>query len=645
MGSINRVTDFRYSMQPCPPYSVASENFYKPALGEPYRPLIAIPSQVRSMVPWFQYCTDLWFTGFDPPKTLVPAAAMAPPVTSSDPVASTVTPQVSATQDPGAKKTAAGGDPTTLPPPLQHAPSPTETNTKPELRPQDPKETNQVSIGTSQTPQIKPVDDDPGTKHQDSSQQGGGSVDSSNSQSSSGGDPRISGDPSGQSNVHSGDGENSELPADPNQEAANDPTPSTPSQGASPARIATGSGSQHSSQNQMSDSEYSGPTTKSISTETTISLGSHVVVADQSGVRVDSVEVDPSQTPASISGGAAINQGNSIVVASQIFHLPTLTQLGTTVIAGQTVVPIANGALVQGTSVTSPSPVVISGTTVSVDKSHLYIGSKSYPLPTANPTPVTTLANGAIALPMPNAVSIYGTTLTAGAPAATFSGTAVSLDSSSNLIFGGTAQALPSFPQPTLRKDHVTTVNSVAVQLLSTGVSVAGTTLTPGAPPITASGSLVSLGSTVLAVGTSSIPVSFGISQSLITTIGGQVVTAAPSAVRIGSITLSPGAPGTTLGGTSVSLGSGGSLVVGSQMVVLGAPTGNLGGLIVGGFGSGGSTANGSLAVGVIPTNAKNGTNSGVQSFEGKTARLWGFNLDGLAGFAVAIPFILYLHI
>ena len=230
-------------MQPCPPYGVASENFYKPALGEPYRPLIAIPSQVRSMIPWFQYCTDLWFTGFDPPKTLVLAAAMAPPVTISDPVGPTVTPRASATQDPGVKKTAVGGDLTTLPPPLQHAPLPTEINTKPELKPEDPKETNQMSVGTSQIPQLKPVDDDPGTKHQDSSQQGGGSVDSSNSQSISSGDPKMPGNPSGQSNVQNGNGGNSGLPADPNQDAANDPMSPIQNQGTNPDQAATDLGS------------------------------------------------------------------------------------------------------------------------------------------------------------------------------------------------------------------------------------------------------------------------------------------------------------------------------------------------------------------------------------------------------------------
>lgn len=622
-------------MQPCPPYSVASKNFYKPAPGEPYRPLIAIPSQVRSMIPWFQYCTDLWFTGYDPPKTLNPAAAMAPPVTTSDSIAPTVTPQTSATQDPGAKKTAVGGDPTTIPPPLQHAPLPTETNTKPEPKPQDPNETNQVFIGTSQVPQIKPADDDPGSKHQGPSQQGGGSVDSSNSQSKEGGDPKISGDPNGQFNVQSGNSGNSGLPADPSHDATNDPTPPASNQGASPGQVAADPGSRHSSQNQISDSEDS---TRPAPTETTISLGRHAVVAGPSGVEVDGVKVSPNQAPASIFGIAAINQGNSIVVASQILHLPTPTQQSPTMIAGQTVVPMTNGVLIQGTPVTGTSPVAISGTTVSVDKSHLYIGSTSYPLPSANPAPVATLANGATALPLSNAVSIYGTTLTVGAPAATIAGTAVSLDSSNNLIFDGTAQALPSFPQPTLKIDQVTTINSVAFQLLPTGISVAGTTLTLGAPPMTASGSLVSLGSTVLAVGTSSVPVSFVTPQSLITTIGGQVITAAPSALKIGSVTLSPEASGTTLGGTFVSLGSSGSLVVGPQTVVLGAPTASLGGLIIGGSGPGGPTAKNSSVSVVIPTGANNGTISSVVEFEGKGARSRRLDLEGLAILAVAIP-------
>ena len=376
---------------------------------------------------------------------------------------------------------------------------------------------------------------------------------------------------------------------DPNQDATSKLTPTTQDQSANPAQVAADPGSQHSSLDQMSGPPYSGPITKTIPTEKTISLGSHAVVVGPSGVHIDGVEVNPSQPPASISGGAAINQGNSILVASQIFHLPLLKQLSTTVIAGQTVVPVASGVLIQGTPVTGTSPIIIFGTTVSVDPSHLFIGGNSYPLSTVNPTAVIILANGVIVLPMSNAVSIYGTTLTAGTPAAIISGTAVSLDFSIKIIFDGTAQALPSsFPQPILKTVHATTVNNVAVQQLLTGISVAGTILTPGAPLISASGSLVSLGSSFLAIGTSSVPVPFGTTKSLITTIGGQVVK---------------------------------------------------------GLESGGSTGNGSSISGAGRTGAYNGTISGVQTFEGKAVRFRRSDLEGLTSLATMIALSLYLHI
>ena len=584
------------------------------------------------MIPWFQYCTDLWFTGFDPPKTLVPAVAMAPPVTTSDPVDPIVTPQASATQDISAKKTAAVWNPIPLPSPLQHAPLPKETNQVPAIKPQ--------------TPQTKTVDD-PEPKNQGSSQQGSGPTDpsgQSNNQGSGSGDPKMAGDPSGQSNVQAGSG-SVNIPEGLDQDRSKDPSKPAHTPGGNPAQVATDPTSQQSPKNQIPDTGNLITKADATLAVTTISLASHAVVVGPSGVHVDGVEVNPSQTPASISGVVAVNQGNSIVVASQIFQLPALPESAPTTIAGQTIVPVANGVSIQGTTVTGTMPVIFSGTTVSVDKSHLYIGSKWYPLPTANPAAVMTLVNGAVALPMSNAVSIYGTTLTAGAPAATFSGAAVSLDSSSNLIFDGTAQALPSSLQTTSASDQVTTINSVAVKLLPSGISVAGTTLTPGAPAITVSGSPVSLNSTILAVGTSSVPVSFANPQTLITTIGGQAITAAATAVEIGRVTLSPGAPGTTVGGTLVSLGFGGSFVVGSQTVTLGAPTGSLGGFIVGGFGSGGPLANSSSSLVDAPTGPSNGSNPGMQVFEGSAAHLKRLIPGSLAGLAFAIHLTLYLRI
>ena len=150
--------------------------------------------------------------GFEPPKTLVPAAAMAPPVITKDPADPIVTPQASATRHPGAKKTAAVWNPIPLPSPVQHAPLPKETNHIPAIRPQ-----------TSQT---KPVDNDPGAKDQNPFQQGSGSTDpsgQSNIQSSSSGVPKMRGDLSGQSTVQAGSSESSNVSGDSKQGGPKDP--------------------------------------------------------------------------------------------------------------------------------------------------------------------------------------------------------------------------------------------------------------------------------------------------------------------------------------------------------------------------------------------------------------------------------------
>ena len=44
---------FNFADLPCPPRSVMEADWYKPAPGEPYRPLIALPDKVRSLDPWW----------------------------------------------------------------------------------------------------------------------------------------------------------------------------------------------------------------------------------------------------------------------------------------------------------------------------------------------------------------------------------------------------------------------------------------------------------------------------------------------------------------------------------------------------------------------------------------------------------------
>lgn len=67
------------------------------------------------MRPYFSRCVDNFFTGFDPPRTLAPAAALAPSTTTTNPVAFTTAPTPSPTPDIGVKKTANGGPPIITP--------------------------------------------------------------------------------------------------------------------------------------------------------------------------------------------------------------------------------------------------------------------------------------------------------------------------------------------------------------------------------------------------------------------------------------------------------------------------------------------------------------------------------------------------
>lgn len=703
-------SQFNFADLPCPPQSVMvifthstrqiwwlanmrviqEANWYKPEPGEPYRPLIAVPSKVLEIDPWFGNCTPLWFSAYDPPSALRPATALVPIVTAQDPQSPPVVAMPSPTLDPAARKTAAGNN--LVPPPAQGQISPLPQQTM------DPK----LGFGQSGS----------GSDHSD---QGG-----TGEQSSQGADPSQPSDPkqpdsAAGNNGEAGSGTDLSLPNDQKQPSNalggnGDPAPGTnPSLPNDPKQPNNAMGGSGDSGEVDPSSSPSDPTTDP--PQTTISVGDHAVVVGTSGVQVDGVKVKPEGPPATVSGAVAINQGNSIVIANQIVSMSTPTAPATTIF-GHAISPLADGVSVDGTVIApGAAAVAISGTSVSIDASnHIYLGGISYLLPTANPAPSTTLTNGAVAIPLTNGVSIFGTTLTAGAPAVSVLGTAVSLDSSYNLIWGGTAQALPFATPMPLIGGHVTTVDGQvvqplsdgvsiagtsltagappivvsgtrislgasalvigtstipidpnplpliagqvttlageAVQWLSNGISVAGTTLTPGAPPITVSGTRISLGSLALVVGSSTISLPAKVPKPFITTIAGEAVSAVPDAVEVAGSTLSPGAPGLTIAGTPVSLDSAGDLVVGLKTVALDDPTGGgLGGLIMGGFGSGGpfpSPGSPSVPGNSTTMGSGNGTAFGVQPFRGDAHGLKRY-MPGKLSIAVTIAITVLL--
>lgn len=121
--------------------------------------------------------------------------------------------------------------------------------------------------------------------------------------------------------------------------------------------------------------------------------------------------------------------------------------------------------------------------------------------------------------------------------------------------------------------DRKSTTTNIAGQVVTIGlqnaIEIAGATLIAGAPAITVSGKMISLGSSVLIVGSSTVPFPSQDPDPLITSIASHPVTAASDAVELAGTTLHPGHPGITLDGTSISLDTAGQLIVGSATMTL----------------------------------------------------------------------------
>ena len=193
-------------------------------------------------------------------------------------------------------------------------------------------------------------------------------------------------------------------------------------------------------------------------------------------------------------------------------------------------------------------------------------------------------------------IFIAGITLTPSVPRITISGTPITYGSSA-LVVGTSILPVASKVRLPLSKVRLplsvnaltegqfTTFNEQEVQQFSHDISIAGTTLTLEAPPVTVSGTPIAYGPSTLVVGTSTIPLAIQASESLITTVTGHAITATPSAVEVAGTRLRPGVSGVTLDGTVVCLDKAGQLVVGSRTLSLTGESAGLGRLILGGFG------------------------------------------------------------
>ena len=272
--------------------------------------------------------------------------------------------------------------------------------------------------------------------------------------------------------------------------------------------------------------------------------------------------------------------------------LNALTEGQLTTIHNQVVQPLSHGISIAGTTLIPGAPrITVSGTPISYASSALVVGTSTVPLAPKVPSPVSfnaltegqiTTINQQAVQQLSHGISILGTTLTPGAPPITISGTSIAYGPSV-LVVGTSTVPLASdsdFPSPT-----TTTIAGQAITIGQNTVRIAGTVLSPGGPAITVSGTPISLGSSALVIGTSTVPLASQASKPFITTVAGHAITAAPNAVEVAGTTLRPGLSGVTLDGTVVSLDKSGQLVVGSKTMPLTSESAGLSGVIVGGFG------------------------------------------------------------
>ncbi|KAM0804316.1 hypothetical protein BDR22DRAFT_835626 [Usnea florida] len=86
------IRSFNFADLPCPPQSVMYDVEYKPAPGEPYRPVLSPPRRLSSLLPeWAKSSCIIpaaLFNGVDPPRALKPAEILTPKVTQVPPTVS-----------------------------------------------------------------------------------------------------------------------------------------------------------------------------------------------------------------------------------------------------------------------------------------------------------------------------------------------------------------------------------------------------------------------------------------------------------------------------------------------------------------------------------------------------------------------------
>lgn len=308
-------------------------------------------------------------------------------------------------------------------------------------------------------------------------------------------------------------------------------------------------------------------------------IGGHTVTANPAGFVLAGSELVPGGTQITISGTpVSLNPSGLLFIGSSSTNLVAPpSSPNTFAVGGHTFTADSTGFELDGsTLLPGGAAITVSGTRISLAPSGiLIVGSSSIDLLAKSLASDVFTAGGLTFTAESSAVVVDGTTLVPGGPAATISGTPISLKAgkgSGILIIGTSTINLPAHTSA----PNIITAGGLTFTSESSAIIVDGTTLLPGGPGATISGTPVSLkagkDSETLIIGTSAINLPAHTAAPELFTLGGLTFTAQPSGVGVvvdGS-TLVPGGSGVTISGTPVSLEPGGrSLVVGSREVPL----------------------------------------------------------------------------
>ena len=184
----------------------------------------------------------------------------------------------------------------------------------------------------------------------------------------------------------------------------------------------------------------------------------------------------------------------------------------------------------------------------------------------ATPSPEYFTIGGEIFSSEASAIVVSGATLTRGSPAITIGGVSISLGSSA-LIFGDKTTTFQQLV-PTQAPDYQVVAGNT-FRVSPSNIIVSGHTLTPGSPAFTIGVIPISLGSSALIVGDTTIdpyqPITTSPREYL--TLAGNTFLINPSNVVVAGLTLTPGSF-ITIDGIPISLGSSDIVVDGTTQTI-----------------------------------------------------------------------------